>query len=157
MNNQKKRDEIFYPLLRKYSGDPHATNLQVGVDGAGKKFGSNWVSLDRFDERPCIDFRDSLDATGFLPESFDFILCLAILEHVDHPRTCALEMHRIAKPGGRVWIESPFSNIYHPGERYGDHWRFSPSGLEIIMKPFKKIETFWLDHGNVGFYGEKLL
>ena len=57
----------------------------------------------------------------FADDSFDFILSNEVLEHVAHDRACAVEMVRVARPGGRILIFAP--NRWYPVEQHGIYWR----------------------------------
>ena len=46
--------------------------------------------------------------------SYDSILCNAVLEHVPHPEEVMLELRRLLKPGGHVAISVPFLQPFHP-------------------------------------------
>ncbi len=46
-------------------------------------------------------------------ESFDGIGCFAVLEHTRQPWIVVREMHRMLKPGGKVWIDWPFLQPIH--------------------------------------------
>ena len=45
------------------------------------------------------------------PESFDLVLCIGVLAHVDSPATVIAEIERIAKPGASVILE--FTDSFH--------------------------------------------
>jgi len=49
--------------------------------------------------------------TGFPSASFDLILCIGVLAHVDSPAALISEIMRIAKPGGTVILE--FTDSFH--------------------------------------------
>ncbi len=57
----------------------------------------------------------------FADDSFDLILSNEVLEHVADDRTCAAEMARVARPGGRIVIFAP--NRWYPVEQHGIYWR----------------------------------
>jgi 2-polyprenyl-3-methyl-5-hydroxy-6-metoxy-1,4-benzoquinol methylase len=58
-------------------------------------------------------------------EAFDVVTCNHVIEHVHEPRQLLAAMHRVLKPGGRLWIETP--NIGSIGHAlFGSSWR----GLE---------------------------
>jgi len=59
------------------------------------------------------------------PESFAWITLSHVLEHVHDPVTWLQALHRLVRPGGTLWLQTP--NIGSLGHaRYGAHWR----GLE---------------------------
>ena len=49
----------------------------------------------------------------FLPNSFDAVLSLQVLEHVKDPFACAREMLRVLKPGGTLVVAVPFLQPLH--------------------------------------------
>jgi SAM-dependent methyltransferase len=131
--------------------------LQIGV--RGEKCGKNWVSVDRYDQSPLIDFHYDIRALEFPDGSFDGIVCNAILEHVEEPQRAIGELFRVLRPGGRIWVEVPLNQPYHPSP--GDFWRVTPEGLRIWMSQFKERSCggFFIDNSaiftGVFFYGEK--
>lgn len=56
----------------------------------------------------------------FAADSFDLILSNEVLEHVVDDRACAVEMVRVARPGGRIVIFAP--NRWYPVEQHGVYW-----------------------------------
>ena len=40
-------------------------------------------------------------------EKYDVILCTQVLEHVPEPRAALVELRRILKTGGRLWLSTP--------------------------------------------------
>ncbi len=112
--------------------------LQIGVkDSIGKKYGSNWVSVDKFDTREFIDFQYDIHDLPFETDSFDAVVCISILEHVPYPVKAISELNRVLKPGGKIWIQVPWLYPYHAVPK--DYWRISPDGLRIWMENFKEI------------------
>jgi ubiquinone/menaquinone biosynthesis C-methylase UbiE len=53
------------------------------------------------------------DALPFKDATFDVILSLAVLEHVPDPFTCARELQRVLKPGGKIMLILPFLQAEH--------------------------------------------
>lgn len=67
----------------------------------------------------------SVDSYAAARDAFDVITCCHVIEHVYDPRELLAAIHRILKPGGQLWIETP--NIASAGHRlFGRAWR----GLE---------------------------
>jgi 2-polyprenyl-3-methyl-5-hydroxy-6-metoxy-1,4-benzoquinol methylase len=54
--------------------------------------------------------RDIVSA-ALAPESFDLVLCIGVLAHVDSPSSVIAEIARIAKPGASVILE--FTDSFH--------------------------------------------
>lgn len=85
---------------------------------------------------------DICDLNMFKDESVDGIICSAILEHVYNPFLAVSELHRILKPGGKLYVYVPWLYSYHApltGE-FKDYYRFSKDGIKYLFKDFKKIE-----------------
>lgn len=58
-------------------------------------------------------------ALPFADASFDLVLSLAVLEHVDDPFACAAELVRVVKPGGKIFCVVPF---LQPEHGYPNHF-----------------------------------
>ena len=66
--------------------------------------------------------------------SFDFVVCLEVLEHTKRPWDAPKEIERILKPGGYAFISTPLNFCIHPPTP--DNWRFTESGLKELFKEF---------------------
>lgn len=134
---QAEVNDLFSRLIRDSAG---SVCLQIGVkEGAGAKFGPNWVSVDKFDARPFIDRHDDIHDLGFPDASFDVVTCISILEHVQHPWLAVNELVRVLKPGGLIWLQSPMAYPYHPDPL--DLWRFTPDGLRQLASGCSEIRA----------------
>lgn len=136
------RDQLFKNFLARCDGK---RCLQIGVkDNIGEKFGPNWVSVDKYDERDFIDYHYDIQKLEFENESFAAIVCWSILEHVPNPQKAVSELNRVLEPGGEIWVQLPFLYPYHKGPK--DYWRVTPDGLRIWMGDFKEVNCgcdFW--------------
>jgi SAM-dependent methyltransferase len=80
----------------------------------------------------------NLDYVGFLHEMpiedeiFDAVLCTQVLEHLEWPRESVKEMHRIIKPGGKLYMTVPMAQNEHQVPY--DFFRYTSYGLESICK-----------------------
>lgn len=97
------------------------------------------------------------------------VICLEVLEHVEHFERAASELARILRPGGVLILGVPFMASYH-GKRppaknplyergvqslvsdashsgYGDYWRFTHEGLAVLFARagFSRVEVFPID------------
>jgi SAM-dependent methyltransferase len=89
----------------------------------------------------------------FLPfrdETFDGVWVQAVLEHVLDPPAVVAEIHRVLKPGGLVYADTPFIQQVH--EQAYDFTRFTLSGHRWLFRRFEEI-----DAGAVGGAGKALV
>lgn len=75
----------------------------------------------------------------FADASFDGAVIQAVLEHVVDPARCVAELHRVLKPGGLVYAETPFMQQVHLG-RF-DFTRFSHLGHRRLFRRFEELES----------------
>jgi len=125
------RHKLYRQLIDESMG---LTCLQIGVRDA--KLAPHWVSVDLYDESDLIDFHYDVQDLQFADESFDVVVCNAVLEHVEFPEQAIGELKRVLRPGGRIWVEVPFNQPYHASP--SDFWRVTPSGLRIWMRDFEE-------------------
>lgn len=111
---------------------PLKDKLQIGV--RGEKIGPEWIAVDLFDDSSLIDHNYDIQNLPFESESFDCVVCNAILEHVPWPELALYEFHRILRPGGHLWIEVPFIQAYH-SHPY-DYWRCTLPGIRRWCEDF---------------------
>jgi SAM-dependent methyltransferase len=81
--------------------------------GCGHESRPGWVNLDIADI-PGVDVVHDLDVhpLPFADETFDYVECIDILEHVKELPAVMRELHRIMRPGGRLVIEGPHFTSY---------------------------------------------
>jgi SAM-dependent methyltransferase len=92
---------------------PHYPGTRLLHIGAGRRKLRGAVTLD-INPRLCPDVVWDLNVFPypFPDDSFDLIVCEHILEHLQDVIRVMEELHRIAAPGGRVWIRVPhFSSL----------------------------------------------
>jgi SAM-dependent methyltransferase len=65
-------------------------------------------------------------------ETFDIVICEQVLEHVVDPIAAVKTLHRLCTPGGCVLVSTPFMYRLHAAP--GDYWRFTPTGLSILLE-----------------------
>lgn len=72
----------------------------------------------------------SLDAMPFADDSFDTILCNAVLEHVSSVDAVMAELARVLRRGGHAILAIPFLQPFHPCP--GDYRRYTRDGLAAL-------------------------
>jgi ubiquinone/menaquinone biosynthesis C-methylase UbiE len=73
----------------------------------------------------------------FADESFDGVVVQAVLEHVFDPTRCVAEIHRVLRPAGVVYAETPFIQQVHAGAF--DFTRFTALGHRYLFRDFELI------------------
>jgi len=134
IRSAENRNHLFRDFLAHSSG----RCLQIAVKSEiGRKFGPNWISVDRYDHSAVIDRHDDIHALDFPDEHFESIVCWSVLEHVPDPERAIAEMRRVLKPGGQIWVQLPFLFPYHADPH--DYWRVTPAGLRRWMRDFQEV------------------
>lgn len=68
-------------------------------------------------------------------DSFDYVVCTEVLEHTLRPFDAAAEIERVLKPGGLLFVTTPFNfRIHGP---LPDCWRFTEHGLRALLDRFE--------------------
>jgi SAM-dependent methyltransferase len=72
------------------------------------------------------------DTWPVVDSSVDLVLCTETMEHVANPDVLLNEISRCLVPGGTALLTVPFAARWHFIPY--DYWRFTPSGLERLLK-----------------------
>ncbi len=97
----------------------------------------DYVTADLYS--PLADKKVDIQAMPFPDDSFDFIICGHVLEHIPDDRKAMAELLRVLRPGGRSLVNVPLRN----GPTYED-----PS----IVTPEARTQHFG-QHDHVRYYG----
>ncbi len=95
----------------------------------------DYIATDCF-EHPNIDVVSDIHhlAEVFRAESFDFVICTDVLEHIPRPWKAVRELYAVLKPGGILLLTAPFNFHLHGNERVRDYWRISADGLRVLLQ-----------------------
>ncbi len=77
-----------------------------------------------------VDVVAFLDDLPFDDASFDAVLCTQVLEHLEWPRECVAELHRVLRPGGWLFLTAPMAHNEH--QEPHDFFRYTSFGLKSI-------------------------
>ena len=96
------------------------------------------------DTRKHIDIFGPLNHIPRPDNTFDGIVCIAVLEHVDAPHTVVSEFYRVTKPGGYVVASVPFLQPEHKVPT--DFRRYTKDGLKLLFEDvgFQELHTITL-------------
>lgn len=64
--------------------------------------------------------------------TFDAVLCTEVFEHLEWPRESAMELSRIVRPGGSLYLTVPMSHAEHQAPH--DYFRYTSYGLRSILE-----------------------
>ena len=79
-----------------------------------------------------LDYVGSLHEMPIEDDLFDAVLCTQVLEHLEWPRESVKEMHRVLKPGGKLYMTVPMAQNEHQVPY--DFFRYTSYGIESICK-----------------------
>jgi SAM-dependent methyltransferase len=77
-----------------------------------------------------VDVIATADSVPFEDASFDCVICTEVLEHCPNPGAVLGEIRRVLKPGGRLFLTTPFIAPLH--EMPYDFYRYTPSALREL-------------------------
>ena len=95
------------------------------------------TSID-LDSKRKPDFVMDVTNLGFSDNSFDYIFMLEVLEHVTEPSDAMSEIYRCLKPGGKLFMSTPF--IFGIHDAPNDYYRYTKFGLKYLARKFQDIE-----------------
>ncbi len=78
-----------------------------------------------------VDTVASAEDLPFADESFDAAIMTEVLEHIADPGSALLEVGRVLRPDGRLYLTVPFVWPLH--EMPHDHYRYTPSSLARLL------------------------
>lgn len=101
--------------------------------GCGNRLVKGAVHHDRVKHRPEIDVVHDLNVLPWPWEdgSFDKVVALAVLEHLDIDLVASLnECHRLLRPGGQLVIKLPLHTGYNAYDDPTHRWLYSLRSLD---------------------------
>jgi SAM-dependent methyltransferase len=110
-------------------------------DGLEELYADPTVDLIAFDvyASPVTQFVGDGHSIPLADGSVDGVIIQAVLEHVLEPTIVASELHRVIRPGGIVYADTPFLQQVHEGAY--DFTRFTDSGHRFLFRRFERIDS----------------
>ena len=118
--------------------------LVIGSGGSLAQFltplgkNNNIISIDFDPDRHPDIVMDAQDMS-FEIETFDLVLMFEVLEHIPNPFLAISEIHRVLKPGGHLYLSTPFILGIHDAPH--DYFRYTRFGLLKLTECFEKVEV----------------
>ena len=128
------------PFLQKYS------TQEVVLDIGGGRAIKNHSYQDVFPNRHTFDIDPNREpdtigdahALPFSNESYSFMVCTEVLEHLHSPQIAIDEMERVMKSGGTLILTTRFVFPIH--DQPIDYFRFTKYGLQELFKNWNIVE-----------------
>lgn len=86
----------------------------------------------------------SVEDLPFKDDTFDFVICQAVLEHVPNPGLASSEMVRVTKKNGYILSEIPFLQSVHEGQF--DYTRYTLEGHIGLFRDMRPLYV-WVTGG----------
>ena len=143
----------------------HGRLLDIGCGNKDKQYlaGNNIKEYVGLDHEDCMHDQSKIDiyASAYdIPEkdqSFDSIICTAVLEHLEEPLIALKESCRVLKSDGYAIYTVPF--FWHLHEEPRDFYRYTKYGLNYLFESagYEVIELlplsgFWITFGSEWSY-----
>lgn len=105
----------------------------VELGSGNRRLTPNIINIDLF-PFPNVDIVADIARTPLGDASIDYLIIDAVLEHVPEPHKVVDEIHRIMRPGGRIYCLTPFVYPYHGYPH--NYFNFSKDALEFLFRNF---------------------
>lgn len=101
------------------------------------------LDINKFNDYPDV-IDDICDIKKVKLNSFDAIICNAVLEHVYAPELAVKNIHSILKKGGYFLGFMPFLWRYHAPKdlNFQDFFRFTKDGIAYLFRDFSQVTLF---------------
>jgi SAM-dependent methyltransferase len=133
-------------LLRQDAGpSTRPVVLVIGGGAVGKGLDDLYAAEDvdtlAFDIywSPLTQFIADSHRIPLADKSVDGVLIQAVLEHVLEPQVVVEQIHRVLRPDGLVYADTPFLQQVHDGPY--DFTRFTDSGHRYLFRDFERIDS----------------
>lgn len=139
------------------ASDPTARVLEIGSRARsgyirrGLVAPMEYVGIDILDGENTDLVGDAHELSTFVePESFDAVFALSTFEHLAMPWKAAVEINKVLKPGGRLFISSHQAFPLH--DQPWDFWRFSDMAWHALFNEatgFRIIDTAYGERASI--------
>lgn len=124
----------FFDAKRIIRNEIRGKNVVALNLGSGNSdFGNDLLNVDLLPYQN-VDIICDIENIPFKDNSVDYIINIAVLEHVPNPQKVISEIHRILKPGGKIYSFIPFMQPFHASPY--DFQRFTFEGMKHQFREF---------------------
>jgi len=94
-----------------------------------------------------IDIKSSIYNVPVEPNSFEYVLCTQVLEHLEYPEKAFIEFNRVLKYGGKVFLSAPLGQGEHQVPY--DFFRYTKFGLKSLGERYGFRMIYIEPHGGI--------
>ncbi|MCT2407864.1 class I SAM-dependent methyltransferase [Chryseobacterium antibioticum] len=124
----------FFDAKRIIRNEIRGKNVVALNLGSGNSdFGDDLLNVDLLPYQN-VDIICDIENIPFKDNSVDYIINIAVLEHVPNPQKVIAEIHRVLKPGGKIYSFIPFMQPFHASPY--DFQRFTFEGMKHQFRAF---------------------
>ena len=138
------RKGLYEWLDQQIAAMPPGANLVLNIGAGGAVFqkiqkidAEKILQVDIDPDRKPDIVADACDMNMFADRSVDAIFLIEVLEHINQPWLAVKELHRILKPGGKIFVTTPF--IFPIHDRPYDFYRYTEYGLAYLFNDFENV------------------
>jgi SAM-dependent methyltransferase len=124
------------PFLKRHATDKRVLDIGAGGSSYSRYF-PNRLTID-IDPARKPDIVGDAHALPFPDDSYSFVLCTEVLEHLRDPRTAIAEMRRVLEPGGTLVLTTRF--VYPLHDTPHDYFRYTKYGLQELFVEWEMVE-----------------
>lgn len=122
--------------LARFRSQAAGVILNIGSGNQPRAPGILNVDMIDYDN---VDIVCDIHRLPFKDGSIDAVMSVAVLEHVQEPARVIQEVHRVLKPGGRVFTVIPFMQPFHASPH--DYQRYTLPGIRLLHRDFDEVES----------------
>lgn len=108
--------------------------VALNLGSGNSDFGDDLLNVDILPYQN-VDIICDIENIPFKDNSVDYIINIAVLEHVPNPQKVIAEINRILKPGGKIYCFIPFMQPFHASPY--DFQRYTYEGMKHQFREFK--------------------
>lgn len=110
-----------------------ADALILNIGSGVRRVRSGVIQVD-YDAFRGVDVAADVQHLPFQDASVDAIVAESLIEHLPDPAIAVAEIHRVLKPGGLLYVVTPFMLGYHSSPK--DYYRWTEFGMEKLLQGF---------------------
>jgi len=127
--------------LAAFVNEAEDGELVVDLGSGSRRLADHVLNMD-VGRLPEVDVVGDGHRFPFRENTVARIVCTGVLEHVNFPEQVVVEMVRVLRPGGRVYVAVPFLQGFHPGSgTQQDFQRYTHIGLIHLLAPLRVVES----------------